>query len=58
MLCTCLPAHGHFHPMAPLARALVAAGHEVAVATAEEFCPYLERPVSPPSRLASAWRCS
>src|SRR5262245_54290 len=43
VLCTCSPAYGHFHPMVPLARALVAAGHEVAFATAENFCPRVEQ---------------
>lgn len=37
-LFTCVPGFGHFHPMAPLASALVAAGHQVAFATAERFC--------------------
>jgi MGT family glycosyltransferase len=37
VLCTCMPAFGHFHPMVPLARALADAGHEVAFATAHEF---------------------
>ncbi len=35
VLCTCVPGDGHFNPMLPLARALAAAGHEVAFATAE-----------------------
>ncbi len=39
MLCTCLPGHGHFNPMLPLAHALARAGHEVGFATAEEFGP-------------------
>lgn len=43
VLCTTLPEYGHFHPMAPLALALAAAGHEVAFATAGEFCPRVER---------------
>lgn len=38
VLCTSLPEYGHFHPLVPLARALVAGGHHVAFATAEEFC--------------------
>lgn len=42
VLCTCLPGHGHFLPVAPLARALAAAGHEVAFATAADFCPKVE----------------
>ncbi|MDQ6782697.1 MAG: glycosyltransferase, partial [Actinomycetota bacterium] len=39
---TCLPGFGHFYPMVPLGTALVAAGHEVVFATAEEFCPHVE----------------
>jgi UDP:flavonoid glycosyltransferase YjiC (YdhE family) len=31
------PYHGHFHSLVPLARALIDAGHEVAVATAPEL---------------------
>ena len=42
VLCTTLPEYGHFHPMAPLAAALAAAGHQVAFATAGEFCPRVE----------------
>jgi UDP:flavonoid glycosyltransferase YjiC (YdhE family) len=38
VLLSCLPGFGHFHPMVPLARAIGAAGHEVAFATAERFC--------------------
>ncbi|HEX2048491.1 MAG TPA: glycosyltransferase [Acidimicrobiales bacterium] len=37
-LCTCVPGYGHFHPMVPVARALLRAGHEVAFATEERFC--------------------
>ena len=37
VLFTCLPAHGHFHPLVPLARAAAAAGHDVAFATGEPF---------------------
>lgn len=43
VLCTCLPGHGHFNPMLALAQALARAGHEVAFATAGEFCPRVER---------------
>lgn len=39
VLATCLPGHGHFNPMLPLAQALARAGHEVAFATAGAFCP-------------------
>lgn len=42
VLCTCLPGYGHFFPMVPLGRALLAAGHEVAFATAADFCPRVE----------------
>jgi UDP:flavonoid glycosyltransferase YjiC (YdhE family) len=37
ILFTCRPAHGHFHPLVPLARAAERAGHEVAFATGEPF---------------------
>ena len=43
VLCTCLPGHGHFNPMLALAQALARAGHEVAFATAQDFCPHVER---------------
>lgn len=43
ILCTCLPGLGHFLPMEPFARAAVAEGHEVAFASAAEFCPAIER---------------
>jgi UDP:flavonoid glycosyltransferase YjiC (YdhE family) len=43
VLLTCSPAYGHFHPLGPLARALVDAGHEVAFATAADFCERVER---------------
>lgn len=43
VLLTCLPEHGHFHPMVPLARALVNAGHAVAFATAEDYCDRVRR---------------
>ncbi|HEV2121673.1 MAG TPA: glycosyltransferase [Chloroflexota bacterium] len=39
VLFTTQPAVGHFHPLVPLAQALVAAGHEVAVACAPAFSP-------------------
>lgn len=38
ILFTCVPGFGHFHPMVPLAQALLRAGHQVAFATAERFC--------------------
>ena len=43
VLCTCLPGHGHFNPMLALAQALARSGHEVAFATAADFCPRIER---------------
>lgn len=43
VMCTCLPGWGHFLPMQPLARALAAAGHVVAFATAGDFCPRIEQ---------------
>lgn len=43
VLCTCLPGHGHFNPMLALAQGLTKAGHEVAFATAADFCPHIER---------------
>ncbi len=42
-LFTCVPGHGHLHPMVPLARALEAAGHDVAFATANRFCQRVAR---------------
>ncbi|HYX44286.1 MAG TPA: nucleotide disphospho-sugar-binding domain-containing protein [Acidimicrobiales bacterium] len=42
VLGTCLPGHGHFNPMLAVARALADAGHEVAFATAADFCPRVE----------------
>lgn len=41
VLFTCVVGHGHFHPMVPLARALQAAGHQVAFATDPGFCGYV-----------------
>ena len=43
VLCTCLPGHGHFNPMLALAQGLSRTGHEVAFATAEDFCPHIEK---------------
>ena len=37
VLCTTLPACGHFFPLVPLSRALMDRGHTVRVATAAEF---------------------
>ena len=43
VLCTCLPGHGHFNPMLALAQALARSGHEVAFATAADFCPRIQQ---------------
>jgi len=43
ILFTTLQASGHFHPLVPIARAAVAAGHEVAFACAASFVPTVER---------------
>ena len=40
---TTQPGYGHFRPLLPLAHALVAAGHEVRVATSASFAPVVER---------------
>jgi UDP:flavonoid glycosyltransferase YjiC (YdhE family) len=42
VLCTCLPGYGHFNPMLAQARAVAGAGHDVAFATAADFCPRVE----------------
>ncbi|MEO8715495.1 MAG: glycosyltransferase [Acetobacteraceae bacterium] len=42
VLFTTQPAFGHFHPLVPLAHALAAAGHEVAVACSRSFAPMVE----------------
>ena len=38
VLVTTTPGRGHFHPMLPLARAIVACGHEVLWVASEEVC--------------------
>jgi len=43
ILFTTIQRHGHFQPLVPIALAAVAAGHEVAVACAASFSPYVER---------------
>ncbi len=43
ILFTTLQMSGHFHPLVPIARAAVAAGHEVAFACAPSFIPTVER---------------
>jgi UDP:flavonoid glycosyltransferase YjiC (YdhE family) len=42
VLITCVPGYGHLHPLLPLARALVEAGHEVAIATGPDMRPRAE----------------
>ena len=42
VLFTTHPTASHWHPLVPLARALEAAGHEVAFATSPGFCPTVE----------------
>ncbi|MDQ4128825.1 MAG: glycosyltransferase [Actinomycetota bacterium] len=42
VLFTTLPGAGAFHALVPLARALEAAGHEVAFATSRSYCPTVE----------------
>ena len=37
ILCTCVPAQGHFYPMVPLAQAILDAGDQLVFATAKEF---------------------
>lgn len=41
-LFSCVPGYGHFHPLLPLARGLVADGHDVAFATAASFAGRVE----------------
>ncbi len=43
ILFTTVQLSGHFHPLVPIARAAVAAGHEVAFACAPSFIPTVER---------------
>ena len=43
VLITTHPAYGHLHALVPLARAAVAAGHDVAFATSRSFRPTVER---------------
>ncbi len=42
VLCTTQPAHGHFRPLLPVARALEDRGHEVRVGTSARFAPVVE----------------
>ena len=42
VLVTTQPAYGHLHPLVPLCRALVEAGHDVGVVTAASFRPQVE----------------
>lgn len=43
ILFTTVPLSGHFHPLVPIARAAIAAGHKVAFACAASFVPTVER---------------
>jgi UDP:flavonoid glycosyltransferase YjiC (YdhE family) len=42
VLFTTLPAYGAFQPLVPIARALIASGHEVAFAVSASFCQVVE----------------
>ncbi|HUG14767.1 MAG TPA: glycosyltransferase [Thermomicrobiales bacterium] len=42
VLIACQPGYGHLHPLLPLARASLAKGHEVLVATSASMCPVVE----------------
>ena len=56
VLFTCLGAYGHFHPVAPLALAVQARGHDVVVATSPPFVDWVRRCGLPaePSGLTAA----
>jgi UDP:flavonoid glycosyltransferase YjiC (YdhE family) len=54
-LITCTPGLGHFHPIVPLARALRAAGHDVAVVTSPSFRPWIERAGLPIVTAGADW---
>jgi len=43
ILFTTLRGSGHLHPLVPIARAAVAAGHEVAIACSASFIPHVEQ---------------
>lgn len=43
VLFTTLPGYGSFQPLAPVARALLDAGHDVAFAASASFCPVIAR---------------
>ena len=43
ILFTCTAGLGHFHPLVPIARAGMQAGHDVAFATPASFVPTVER---------------
>ncbi len=42
ILFTTLAEAGHFHPLVPIARAAIAAGHEIAFACSPSFVPTVE----------------
>jgi len=39
VLCSCVPGHGHFHPLIPIATSLAAAGHQISFVVDETFRP-------------------
>ena len=55
VLLTTQPGYGHFRPLLPLARALVAAGHEVRVGTSASFAPVVEREGLTPEAVGLDW---
>lgn len=55
VLISVLPGLGHFHPMVPLCRALVDAGHEVVVAVPSRFVPVVERTRLPAQAVGPNW---
>lgn len=55
VLFTTVPGFGHFHPIVPLARAMQAAGHVVAVATARGFADEVRRAGLEPLAAGPDW---
>lgn len=53
--CSTPPGFGHFGPTAPLARALLDAGHDVRVVTSRPFVPVVERAGLPALGLGRPW---
>ena len=58
VLFTLLPATGSLHPLVPVARALVEAGHEVAFCSARSFRPDVEAIGFPFFAAGLDWHCS